>query len=350
MPDAPRILVIRRRYLGDLVLLGSVFRNLKAHWPDAQIALLAERGYAPVGRLHPDVDRVRAFPAKAGGWWRFLRELRATKFTHVLDFDNTDKTALVSRLTGATVRVTYERELIPFKHRWVYTGRAVVDDAFYRTHPITQTYLRLLEPVGVPVTTRDFHLQPGEADLAIVQKFTGGPRRRGPGDRPKIVVHPGSRSRFRVWPAERFAAVCDRLQEEHDAQVFLIAGPGERAIAREIRDAAKSHLVLIEETFSVGEFAAFLAQFDLMLCHDSGPMHIAAGVGTRVVALFGSQNAAIWRPVGEGHTVLQTTLPCTCLPDLPTPCVRDDSYRSYCVRKLGVDEVFAAAAQALTAR
>ncbi|MCC6414570.1 MAG: glycosyltransferase family 9 protein, partial [Opitutaceae bacterium] len=154
-------------------------------------------------------------------------------------------------------------------------------------------------------------------------------------------------SRFRIWPTERFAAVCDRLQDELDAQIFLIAGPGERAIAQEIRHHAQSHLVLIEEAFTTGQFTAFIAQFDLMLCHDSGPMHIAAGVGTKVVALFGSQNATIWSPVGEGHTTLQTDLPCACLPDLPTPCVRDDSYRSYCVRRLSPDQVFAAATAAL---
>lgn len=340
MADTPRILVIRRRYLGDLVLLGSVFRNLRLHWPDAQIALLAERNYASIGLLHPDVNRVRAFPTKWSEWLRFIRELRGTRFTHVLDFDNTDKTALVTRLTRAAVRVTYERELIPFKHCWVYTGRAIVTNDYYSTHHITETYLKLLEPAGVPVTSREVRLSPSAEDIAVAQRFTGGPHRDIPGRRPRILVHPGSRSRFRIWPADRFAAVCDRLQDEKDAQIFLIAGPGERAVAREIRDHAHSHLVLIEENFTTGQFAAFIAQFDLMLCHDSGPMHIAAGVDTKVVALFGSQNATIWSPVGEGHTTLQTSLPCTCLPDTPTPCVRDDSYRSYCVRKLDTETVF----------
>lgn len=347
MADAPRILVIRRRYLGDIVLLGSVFRNLRLHWPDAQIALLAERNYASIGLLHPDVNRVRAFPAKLSEWPRFIRELRGTRFTHVLDFDNTDKTALVTRLTGAPVRVNYQRELIPCKHRWVYTGSAVVSNDFYRTHHITETYLKLLEPAGVPVTSRKVRLTPSADDVAVAQRFTGGPRRAAPGQRPRVLVHPGSRSRFRIWPAERFAAVCDQLQDELDAQIFLIAGPGERAVARDIRDHAQAHVVLMEEPFTTGQFAAFIAQFDLMLCHDSGPMHIAAGVGTKVVALFGSQNAAIWRPVGDHHTILQTELPCTCLPDTPTPCVRDDSYRSYCVRKLSVETVFSAVAQTL---
>ena len=78
-------------------------------------------------------------------------------------------------------------------------------------------------------------------------------------------------------------------------------------------------------------------------------MHIAAGVGTPVVALFGSQNATIWRPVGAHHTVLQTALPCACFPPgaLPGECVRGDSYRSFCVRQISEAEVFSAVAKQL---
>jgi ADP-heptose:LPS heptosyltransferase len=117
---------------------------------------------------------------------------------------------------------------------------------------------------------------------------------------------------------------------------------------QEIRSRAQSHLVALDRPLPVGEFAALAAQFDVFLCHDSGPMHVAAAVGTPVVALFGSQNATIWRPHGDRHTVLQTPLPCACLGDAaPTPCVKGDGYRSYCVRLLTVDQVFAAVAAKL---
>lgn len=330
-----RILVIRRRYLGDLVLLGSVFRNLRLHEPDAHITLLSERAFAPIGKLHLDLNQVKVIPKSLGEWFKFWSWIRQIRFTHVLDFDNTDKTALITRISGARVRVTYDRETNPFRHRWCYTGSAKISNAFYTSEHITETYLKLLEPARVPIVSREIRLVPREQDLAVVKKYAMGYGR-------KILLHPGSRSRFRIWPAERFAAICDYLQDELDAQVFIVAGPGEFALAKEIRDLAESHVVLIEERFPLGQFAALISKFDLFLCHDSGPMHIAAGVGVPVVALFGSQNAAIWRPIGKEHTILQTELPCTCLPDLPVPCVKDDSYRSYCVRKLTVEEVSAA--------
>jgi ADP-heptose:LPS heptosyltransferase len=339
---APRILVIRRRYLGDIVLLGSVFRNLRRHWPDGHIAVLVEAGCAGIPPLHPDVNATLTFPRSLVGWPGFIRRLRHERFTHVLDFDNTDKTALVTRLTGALLRVTYHRELVRHRYPSFYTHTARVTNAFYDTHPITETYLELLRPLGVPVVTREVRLVPAPADVAAVAPLTAGPGR-------KVLLHPGSRSPCRVWPADRFAAVCDRLQDELDARVFVIGGLGDQPQVEAIRRTAQSHLVALEPRLTVGRFAALASQFDVLLCHDSGPMHIAAGVGTPVVALYGSQNAVIWRPVGEHHTILQTDLPCPCLPELPAPCVKTDSYLSYCVRRLTADQVFAAVAARLKA-
>jgi heptosyltransferase-3 len=349
---APNVLVIRRRYLGDIVLLGSVLHNVRLHWPAATITVLTESAYTGVLALNPDGITALAFPRHATAWPGFVAALRRARFTHVLDFDNTDKTALVTRLTGARVRVTFDRETNPFRHRWAYTGSAPVSNAFYTSHHITETYLSLLAPAGIPVLTREVRLTPRPADQSAIAPFIGNPVsgiRYPPSKR--ILLHPGSRSPFRLWPAERFAAVCDQLQEKLGVQVFVVSGPGEQALVKEIRGHAKTHLVALEQRLTVGQFAALLTQFDLFLCHDSGPMHIAAAVGTPVVALFGSQNAVIWHPLGEAHTVLQTALPCDCLgAATPTPCVKSDSYRSYCVRKLDAELVFTTLKTKLTSR
>lgn len=341
-PDrVPRVLVIRRRYMGDIVLLGSVLRNLRLRWPRAWIGVLTEARHAGVLRLNPDVDTALTFPRRAREWIGFVRMLRRTGFTHVLDFDNTEKTAVVTRLTGAGVRATFNRELIPFRYGWVYTHAAKVANAFYDSHHITETYLALAAAIGVPITSREVRLVPRSDDLTTAQKIVA----RGGN---KVLVHPGTRSPYRVWPVERFADVCDRLQDNLGAQVFLTAGPGEKPLVDQIKSHARTHLVPLDPPADVGRLAALLSQFDTFLCHDSGPMHVAAAVGTPVVALFGSQNATIWRPLGARHAVLQTPLPCECIgPAAPTPCVRGDSYRSYCVRKLAADDVFTAVTRIL---
>ena len=336
--QAPHVLVIRRRYLGDIVLLGPVFRNLRLHWPEVRIAAVVESAYASLLGLNPDVNEILPLPRSWRQWPGFIARLRRARFTHVLDLDNNDRTALLTRLTGAPFRAALHHD----KLRWgfCYTADVLHPPAVHERVSIIDYYLAALSAAAVPVATREVRLVPRPADLADAQKVVR------PGGR-KLLIHPGSRSPWRIWPAANFAAVCDRVQDELGAQVFLIGGPGEQSLVQEIGQLAQSHVVTINAPLSVPQFAAFAAQFSVMLCHDSGPMHVAAAVGTPVVALLGSQNPVLFAPPGTGHAVLQPPLPCTtCV--APGRCVPGDSYHNYCVRNITVDAVFAALRQRLS--
>jgi heptosyltransferase-3 len=103
----------------------------------------------------------------------------------------------------------------------------------------------------------------------------------------------------------------------------------------------------LHQRFTVPQLAALCSEFDVLLCHDSGPMHVAAAVGTRVVALFGSQSPTIFGPVGEGHVTLSPPLPCAgCV--APGVCKRDDAYFNYCVRNITPGRVLEALRGSLT--
>jgi ADP-heptose:LPS heptosyltransferase len=338
----PRILVIRRRYLGDIVLLGPVLRNLRLYWPQASLTVLVEPAYAGVLSLNPDVDAELVLPRRVREWPKFLRRLRQARCTHVFDFDNNERTALLARLSGAPFRATVWHEGSQPRFAGLYTHRQYDPPAAHEMRPITGYYLSLLSAAGVPVVTHEVRLVPHEADVAFVRgllsRWLGaviGPHSR------RLLVHPGSRSPFRLWPPERFGEVCRRVKSELAAEVVLIAGPGEEDILRQVLRHADAGQPVIDQPLSIPQLAALAAQFDLMLCHDSGPMHVAAAVGTRVVALLGSQNPVLFAPPGPGHTVLHPPLPCrNCV--APGTCVPGDSYRSYCVRNIPVEQVFVA--------
>ncbi|HEX2853809.1 MAG TPA: glycosyltransferase family 9 protein [Opitutaceae bacterium] len=340
--DAPRILVIRRRYLGDIVLLSPFFQSLRQHWPAAELTLLAEASYAAVATLIPEIDRTLILPRRArelGGWLTLVRALRAGRFTHVFDLDNREKTAALTRITGARERIALLHEAPP-RLPFCYTRIVLDPPVDHERRSISEYYLQALAGAAVPVATKAVRLVPREADRASVAKHLGD-------SFPRLLVHPGSRSAFRVWPAESFAAICDRAQNELGAKVLLIGGPADQPLLAAIAAAARTKPDSLTTPLSVGEFAALAAGCDLMLCHDSGPMHVAAGVGTRVVALFGSQNTTVWRPAGENHVVLQAPLPCAdCV--APAVCVPGDSYRNYCVRRLTVETVWTAVRAQLT--
>jgi ADP-heptose:LPS heptosyltransferase len=334
----PRILVIRRRYLGDIVLLSSVFRSLRRHWPQAHLAVLVERAYAGVPAMNPDVDDILEMPHGLIEWWRLVRTLRREKFTLVLDFDNRRKTAWITRLSGAAGRVALHHGPKVCRPRF-YTQHEIAEDDFLVNRHITDFYHRMLRAVDVPLVSEPFSLTPRAADLEFVRQL---PELASlPPGRPRLLVHPGSRSTYRVWPAESFAEVCDRLQAEGSASVIFVAGPAEQTIVNAIRQRMRTPVVCLQRPLEVPQLAALFASVDLLLCHDSGPMHLAAAVGTRVVALYGSQNLANWRPLGAHHTVLQPPLPCVnCV--CPGICQPDDSYFNYCVRNITVPDVLAA--------
>jgi heptosyltransferase-3 len=338
MPQTPNILVIRRRYLGDVVLLGSLLRNLRLHWPEGRIAALVEPAYAGILALNPDVDAVISPPPGALSWPGFAWRLRRERFTHVLDIDNTERTAVISALSGARQRIALHHGPHPLKLRAAYTDVAHDPGAEHEAQPITEYYLKALGPAGVPVATREIRLVPRGDQVEEWRRHVGA---RGK----TLLVHPGSRSAFRLWPSDRFAAVCDRVQDELGVQVVLSAGPAEAALVSEIRSLAKSHIMALDKPPSLTGFAALARACTALLCHDSGPMHVAAAVGTPVIALYGSQNPVLFRPHGPGHTLLVPPMPCACV--TPGACVPGDSYRNHCVRLHSADTVFGAVRAAL---
>jgi len=334
MPQNPRILVIRRRYLGDVVLLGSLFRNLRIHWPGARIAALVEPSYSGILALNPDVDDVMAPPGGALAWPGFIARLRRAAYTHVFDIDNTERTALISRLSGAPLRVALHHGAHPLKLRALYTHVAHDPAEEHEARPISEYYLKALGPAGVPVASREIRLVAREPDVADWRRFVGAQGKT-------LLVHPGSRSPWRLWPADRFAAVCDRVQDRDGAQVVLAGGPAEGPLLAEIRGLVKTHVLVLDDAPSLPRFAALARASSALLCHDSGPMHVAAAVGTPVIALYGSQNPVLFRPAGQGHALLVPPMPCAPCGS-PEACVPADSYRNHCVRRLTVDEVYGA--------
>jgi ADP-heptose:LPS heptosyltransferase len=335
---SPRLLVIRRRYVGDIVLLESVFRLLRRHWPSARIVAAIDPAYRDLPKLFPPIDATLPLPTRWYDWPAFLWRLRREKFTHVLDFDNRPRTALIALLSGAGLRATLRHGIEP-RFRHCYNHRLVVEGEYLENHHITDFYHRLLRSIGIPIKHEPGRLAPLPHELAQIEKL---PEIAAlPADRPRLLVHPGSRSPHRIWPADSFAAVCDALQSENRARILFVAGPAEQPVVDAITAKMTTPAVVLKQRLSLTQLAALFASVDRLLCHDSGPMHLAASVGTPVTALYGSQKISTWRPVGEGHQLLQAPLPCR---DCASPdfCKPGDSYNNHCVRKIPADAVISA--------
>ncbi|MBK9989893.1 MAG: glycosyltransferase family 9 protein, partial [Verrucomicrobia bacterium] len=332
---APRILIIRRRYLGDIVLLGPVLKSLRNHWPEAKLAVMVDRAFAPILSLNPDVDQTLLIPTNLTGWISLIPALRRARFTHVLDLDNRPRTAVITRFSGAPTRIALHHGP-EVKLPRCYTAHEIIEADYLVNRHITDFCGRILRPIGVPFIPSAPKLIPRAEDIDFVRNLPAISSL--PVGTAKILIHPGSRSPHRIWPAERFAAVINQLRNAGVSPI-LVAGPGEKEVVQQIQSHLTTPALAIDQRLTIPQLAALFASANTLLCHDSGPMHLAASVGTRVVALFSSQNVATWRPLGEKHLTLQAPMPCNpCLS--PGFCVPSDSYHNHCVRHLSVDQVF----------
>ena len=308
-----RILVVKLRYIGDVLLSTPVFRGLREAFPRARLTALVNAGTEEVLLHQPDVDEVLLVDRDAAktGWWgrrvadrlALVRRLRERQFDLALDLTDGDRAAFLTWASGARLRVGFNRE-------GRFRGRAyhrVVPQWSGRRHAV-ESDLEALRTLGLrPRAVAPSLGLPPEAEAAAGELLA---RKRVARDRDLVLVHPGARWWFKAWPTERFAALADRIEEELGAQVLIVGGPGDVAAAEAIRRQMRRSAVTVAGETSILQLAALLKRCRLFVSNDNGPMHVAAAVGTPVVALFGPTDPAEWGPWGEGHLVLYKGVDC----------------------------------------
>lgn len=351
--DRPRVLVVRRRYLGDTVLVQPFVANLRARWPDAWISLVLDTPYAGVMRDVGELDEIIELPwgalglrGNASRWLRALRSVLARgPWDMAFDFARNERAQLLLLLSRAPVRMTYEMEGQPLHRRWPYTDVVEVsaaDQAVLHTVDINN---RLLQALGIPTPHRNPRLPvtAGQRQAAREVLAREPAWRTERPDAPLVVVHPGSGAEARRWHPGGFAQVADHLARHHGARVMVLGGPAEAGLAGRVTAAMTMPGRYLAAPSDVRDLVGLLAEADLLLCNDSGPMHIAAAVGTSVCALYGAQSRVTWAPLGDGaHRTLQPTLPCASACVAAEACTPHDPMHAYCIRRITTQDVIEA--------
>ena len=329
-PSVKRILLIKLRYLGDVVLSTPILPLLRKQFPDAWITFLVNPGTTAVLKGNPYLDEVWVLPRKS--WWqqlRFIQRVRGAKFDTVIDLTDGDRSAFLSRVTGAPVRLGYNRE-----RRWrgkFYTQ--VLPSAYGSMHMVEYHQqalagLGITESVGHPeiYVHSKVHQQDEEK---LSENFANG--------QPLVLLHPTARYTFKAWPLERFAALADWLSEQ-GVSVALIGSQREIQIGQQIVNLSRSKPLSLMGNTQLSQLTALMKRSHLLIGNDGGPMHIAAAVGCSVLALFGPSDPAVWGPRGAKVRVIYKGLNCE-------ECFYSGCFRGEesCMRQISVEEVCQAA-------
>jgi ADP-heptose:LPS heptosyltransferase len=331
-----RLLVVRRDNIGDLVCTTPLFSALRRKHPDAWIGALVNSYNAPVLAGNPDLDEViaytklkhlgendsalRALGRRLASLWKLRRARLDTVVLATPDF-----VPRVARLA----RWLSPGRIVGFSDGSTTAARlldASVPAAGLDGRHEVERVFSLAAPLGLSGPIPPLRLA---ADKAQAMRASAA---LSPGSGPRIAVHISARRPKQHWPAERYAELIERLHASHGARVMLLWAPGAAGDPQHPGDDVKAAVVARRlggrmplasyRTALLAQLIGALTACDLVVCPDGGAMHLAAGLGKPVVALFGDSLATRWRPWGVPQRVLQ-------------PASRDR-------RDLGVDEVAAA--------
>lgn len=296
------IVVFKLRHIGDVLLSTPAFRALRQAFPEARIAAVVNEGTQEMLTGNPDIDRLVVFRRgrrDGGGKGRLreelalLRGLRSLRPDLAVSFTEGDRSAILSLLSGAKFRagVAPARRGMWGKER-LYT-HLCPRPGLYRHQAMKD--LDVLAAAGIPAADlrlRFFFLE--EEKEGARRKLSGAGVSEGA---PYAVVQPTSRWKFKCWTEEGMAGIVRYLAERGIVPV-VTSGPDPSEVVQAERIAASSGVpaVSLAGRFSLKELGAAIADARLFLGVDSAPMHIAAAVGTTVIALFGPTGAFNWAP------------------------------------------------------
>ena len=307
-----RILVVQLRRIGDIVLTTPALKALKERFPAATLDILVEPPAVEAVRGLPFLDEVVVYDAKGvldAVLWAL--SVRSRKYDMVVDLMGNPRTALVTALSGAAVKAGPAHVF----HRWAYN--LALPQSTDKCHYAAREKLRMLAPLGVADQERPLPVWPRLAA-------------NRPGDSPRNLIGfvPASRKETRRWPAEKYAELGRLLRAKHGAEILVLWGPGERALAEEVAKGIGEGARVSQETKSLQEAADLIAGCKLLVTNCNGPKHIAVALGVPTVTVHGSSDPAAWNPPSPRHLVVRREeLPCIgCMKNAcPTQleCLRD---------------------------
>jgi lipopolysaccharide heptosyltransferase I len=337
-----RILILKPSSLGDVVQALPVLRLIKRHLPASAVFWWIDSNLAPLLEGDPDLAGVVRFerrrwasPFHWGEMWRSVRWLRRQRFDWVIDLQCLMRSGVFGWLANGRLSIGLDepRE----------GARGFYDHIVQRPSALTHAvdwYLRVLPVLDVPVAA-DFQwlpLRPGPAESV---------RRQWPLDGARwVVLQPGARWSNKRWPAESYAELVRLLAPANPGVRFAILGGEEdRSLGEVVARAAPARCLDLTGRLSLPEMVEWIRRSELMVTNDTGPMHVAAALGTPVVALFGPTEPCRTGPYRQLDHVLQLNLPC--VPCLKARCAYVKPFE--CLRAIPPSAVFDAVQRRLAA-
>ena len=310
------ILVIDFGQLGDVVLSLPALRAIRERFPQAKVTVAVGKpgtevislsGFANATMV---VDRValRDGPklVSIGRIINFVKKVRREKFDFVIDLHSLSETNLLGLLSGAPKRLYSRRPGRSLDFLGNFNPRPPIETD-HRARHLIDRYLDVLIPLGVTSAERQPRLQIRPGDDRAIDKLL----KKDKAESGSLLVglFPGAGHPSRRWPLERFAELADYLVRNDGVRPVVFAGPEERPLVAQMKTLFPQFAIILDR-LSIPQLAAAQARMAVFVSNDTGPMHIAAAVGTPVVLLLDRRAPESYLPLGDHHRVIYSgTIP-----------------------------------------
>lgn len=306
--DPRNILVIHFGQLGDVVLALPALREIREHFPKARITVAVGKPAGDVIRLSGycdnvlDVDRVALRDgAKLLSLARIVKlvaQVRKAKYDFVVDLHSLSETNLLGFFSGASNRLYSRRPGRSLDYLANFKPRPPVTD---KSAHVVDRYLDVLKPLGIAGRTRMPFLKTNATADAVAEALLR--KEKAHSNALLVGLFPGAGHASRRWPLERFAELADFLIRNDRVRVVVFAGPEESALLPQMRALFPPSTIFFDR-LSIPNLASMQARLTLFVSNDTGPMHIAAAVGTPVVVVLQQAAPRTFIPVGDQHRIV----------------------------------------------
>lgn len=332
------ILIVKLSAIGDVIHALPSLAALRDLYPRAHITWVVEEASADLVRNHPYLDRVLVSRRK--NWGRdfaagrvrksfqeiasFISELRDRRYDLVIDFHGLFKSSFIVSLSGGKRKLGYDsmQEL-----SGLFLNEKIPEDM--NKHAVDR-YLDFLRHLGADIKNIRCVLPD---DREAVQKIENLMKEFSLQEKKFIAVNPVALWETKLWSDERFASLADEINNQLKIKVVFTGN--EKEPLERITKLMTTEGINLGGRTSLIELASLYKKARTVISTDSGPMHLAAAVGTPVVALFGPTDPKRTGPYGPGHTVIRTALECS-------PCFLKKCPTKKCMEDITSEQVLAA--------
>jgi len=328
-----KILLIRLRRIGDVVMTTPALTILREHCPEAKIDYIIDEPYRKLVEGHPALDEVIVLPKKlkTRHFLRHIRTIRKNTYDVLLDFHGGPRASLFAFFSKARLKIGYK---IKYKH-FIYDTVIPREPEEGFIHSV-ENHVNLVKSLGVsPSSIPKPSLPPGKRlEAEKIQRIL---RRNHYLGYKLITLHISAGNAFRDWGVDKFIALTDLTAGIQDVKIILIGGQDDRQAEAEILEKSTAPLISLVGQLNLRELKELISVSSLFVGPDSGPMHIASTTSTPIVALFGPTLPAHFAPWGAQATLLEKTFDCR--PCRQRECIHKD-FR--CLRSIRPQEVYKA--------